>query len=100
MVRDAVHRRWRRWVAQIPIANFVDVNTPNLGVAFTPDASKWNFAWALHAGLGYKVSPNFTLELAYRYVDLGDGVTGALSDFTGFTRGQYRCSSRISHRTT
>ncbi len=70
------------------ISNFVDVNTPNLGVAFTPDASKWNFAWALHAGVGYKVSPNVTLELAYRYVDLGDGVTGALSDFTGFTRGR------------
>jgi opacity protein-like surface antigen len=54
----------------------------------TADASKWNFAWALHAGVGYKVSPNVTLELAYRYVDLGDGVTGALSDFTGFTRGR------------
>jgi opacity protein-like surface antigen len=70
------------------ISNFLDVNTPNLGVAFTPNASKWDFAWAVHAGLAYKVSPNLTLELAYRYVDLGDGVTGALTDFTGFTRGR------------
>ncbi|HSI40655.1 MAG TPA: outer membrane beta-barrel protein [Xanthobacteraceae bacterium] len=38
--------------------------------------SKWNFAWALYAGLAYQVTPNFTIEFAYRYVDLGDGITG------------------------
>jgi opacity protein-like surface antigen len=70
------------------ISNFQDINTPNLGVAFAPTASKWDFAWALHAGVAYKVTPNLTLEFAYRYVDLGDGVTGALTDFTGFTRGR------------
>jgi opacity protein-like surface antigen len=70
------------------ISNFLDVNTPNAGVAFAPTASKWDFAWAVHAGLAYKVNPNLTLELAYRYVDLGNGVTGALTDFTGFTRGR------------
>ncbi|HWZ38390.1 MAG TPA: outer membrane beta-barrel protein [Bradyrhizobium sp.] len=70
------------------ISNFQDINTPNLGVAFTPSASKWDFAWAVHAGVAYKVTPNLTLEFAYRYVDLGDGVTGALTDFTGFTRGR------------
>ena len=42
----------------------------------------------MHAGVAYKVTPNLTLEFAYRYVDLGDGVTGALADFTGFTRGR------------
>jgi opacity protein-like surface antigen len=26
------------------ILNFVDINTPNLGVAFAPTASKWDFA--------------------------------------------------------
>ena len=70
------------------ISNFVDVNTPNGGVAYAPTASKWDLAWAAHAGVAYKVSPGLTLELAYRYVDLGDGVTGALTDFTGFTRGR------------
>jgi opacity protein-like surface antigen len=70
------------------ISSFVDVNTPNLGVAFTPNASKWDFAWALHAGVGYKVAPGLTVELAYRYLNMGDGVTGALTDFTGFTRGR------------
>jgi opacity protein-like surface antigen len=47
-----------------------------------PDGSKWNFAWAVHAGLAYKVNPNVTVEFAYRYLDLGDGRTG--SPITGF----------------
>lgn len=53
------------------------------GVAFGDTASKWNFAWALHAGLAYKVTRNFTLELAYRYVDLGDAASGDLYTYLG-----------------
>jgi opacity protein-like surface antigen len=66
------------------ISNYVDTNTPTLGVAVAPAGSNWNFAWALHTGLAYKVSPSFTVELAYSYVNLGDAATGVVSDFTGF----------------
>jgi opacity protein-like surface antigen len=52
---------------------------------FAGDGSKWNFAWALHAGLAYKVSPGFTVELAYRYINLGDGITGPTNSFDGVT---------------
>jgi opacity protein-like surface antigen len=52
---------------------------------FAADGSKWNFAWALHAGLAYKVTPGFTVELAYRYMNLGDGVTGLTNSFDGVT---------------
>jgi opacity protein-like surface antigen len=52
---------------------------------FAADGSKWNFAWALHAGLAYKVAPGFTVELAYRYINLGDGVTGPTNSFDGVT---------------
>lgn len=45
--------------------------------------SKWNLAWALHAGLAYKVTPNVTVEFAYRYLDMGDGLTGDLRTFDG-----------------
>jgi opacity protein-like surface antigen len=31
-----------------------------------------SFAWTLGAGVGYTVSPGMTLEVGYRYVDLGD----------------------------
>ena len=57
------------------------------GFATATSGSKWNFAWAAHAGLAYQVTPSVTLELAYSYVDLGSGTTGAISDFTGLTRG-------------
>jgi opacity protein-like surface antigen len=65
------------------IASFIDINTPNLGVAFGADTSKFSFAWALHAGLAYQVTNNFTIELAYRYVNLGDAESGDLVTYTG-----------------
>jgi opacity protein-like surface antigen len=45
-------------------------------VAYFADNGKWNFAWAAHAGLAYKVNPGFTVELAYSYMNLGDGAPG------------------------
>ena len=51
--------------------------------AFADTASKWNLAWALHAGLAYQVIPNLTIELAYRYLDMGDGITGDSAAFDG-----------------
>jgi len=35
-------------------------------------------AWAVHAGLGYDVTPNLKLELAYRYLNMGDAQAGKL----------------------
>jgi opacity protein-like surface antigen len=46
------------------------------GTQFAADGNKTSLAWAVHAGLAYKVSNNFTVELAYRYLDLGSAVTG------------------------
>jgi opacity protein-like surface antigen len=44
-----------------------------------------NFAWALHAGLGYDISPNLKLELAYRYLNMGDAKTGVIDCYCGAT---------------
>jgi opacity protein-like surface antigen len=52
-------------------------------LAYADAASKSNFAWALHAGLAYEVTRSFTVELAYRYVNLGDGITGDITPFDG-----------------
>jgi opacity protein-like surface antigen len=52
---------------------------------YAGQASQWNFAWAVHAGLAYKVSPGLTLELAYSYVNLGNGITGPTSSFDQVT---------------
>jgi opacity protein-like surface antigen len=51
--------------------------------AYAGSASKWNFAWALHAGLAYQVWRNVTIELAYRYIDLGNAESGNLVAFDG-----------------
>jgi opacity protein-like surface antigen len=75
--------------ARVTMANFIDQGIANNGggalpgLAIGDNVSKWNFAWAVHAGLAYKVSPNLTFELAYRYLDMGDGLTGDLRTFDG-----------------
>ncbi len=52
-------------------------------LAYADSASKWNLAWAVHAGLAYQVTPGFAFELAYRYVDLGDAESGDVIPYTG-----------------
>jgi opacity protein-like surface antigen len=42
---------------------------PSIGYA--GDKSKTNLAWALHAGVAYTVNPNLTMELSYRYLNMG-----------------------------
>ncbi|HWV41234.1 outer membrane protein [Pseudorhodoplanes sp.] len=65
------------------IDNFRDVNAPNGSVAYADKHSQWEMAWALHAGIAYKVTKNFTAEFAYRYVNLGDFQSGDLVRFDG-----------------
>lgn len=77
--------------ANVRIENFRDAGqgfNPFTGEGFTSLAtssskSKTNFAWALMAGLGYAVNENLTLELGYRYINLGDGETGDSVSFSG-----------------
>jgi opacity protein-like surface antigen len=78
--------------ARVSINGFTDqgIVTPVPGpgpalasLAFGDNVSRWNFAWALHAGVAYRVTPNFTVELAYRYLDMGNGLTGDLRTFDG-----------------
>jgi opacity protein-like surface antigen len=51
------------------------------------DAGKWNLAWAAHAGLAYKVTPNVTVEFAYSYVNLGSGSPGPFTAFDNSASG-------------
>jgi opacity protein-like surface antigen len=50
-------------------------------VTYFADAGKWNFAWAAHAGLAYRVNQAVTLEFAYSYVNLGSAAPGAATAF-------------------
>jgi opacity protein-like surface antigen len=70
---------------RMTFGNFTDtnINAPGGAIGYSTDNSKWNFAWALHAGLAYQVTPNFIVELAYRYVYLGNGSTKDLLGYDG-----------------
>ncbi|HXW26882.1 MAG TPA: outer membrane beta-barrel protein [Xanthobacteraceae bacterium] len=42
---------------------------PNLSADPT---DRWNFAWALMAGVGFNVTPTVLIDLGYRYLNIGD----------------------------
>jgi opacity protein-like surface antigen len=65
------------------ISNFRDVNVPAAGLAYGATASQLNLAWALYAGVGYQVTPNLTIEAAYRYLNLGNAHSGDLVTYLG-----------------
>jgi opacity protein-like surface antigen len=69
--------------ANIKISGFRDDGFNNFGIstAYAEDESKWNFAWALHAGVSYKVTQSMSIDLGYRYIDMGSGTTGATRAF-------------------
>jgi opacity protein-like surface antigen len=64
------------------------------------DRTKTNVAWALMAGVGYDVTPNYKVELGYRYLNLGSVGSGASNCVTfGCTTPAYfvRAKSLDSH---
>jgi opacity protein-like surface antigen len=71
-------------------------------VVYAADAGKWNFAWALHTGLAYQVTPNVTVELGYSYMNLGDATTGVNANFAGTATAQFPWTMRdiTSHDVT
>ena len=60
-----------------------DINVFNNSVAFGTDKTTTNFAWALHAGVSYDVTPQIVVDLAYRYSDLGNVQSGVVTTFDG-----------------
>ncbi len=51
--------------------DLVDLGVGTSGNGIGTNASKLNFAWALHAGLAYNVTQNFSVELAYKFLNFG-----------------------------
>ena len=77
-------------MADVRILGFRDDGFNNLGIstAYAADADKWNFAWAAHAGVTYKVTSAMSIDLGYRYLSMGSGTTGATRAFdNSFTNG-------------
>ena len=70
-------------VASISVLGLKDVNVPNESVFYASDHTETNFAWAVYAGLAYEVTSAVTLDLSYRYADLGDARSGTATAFDG-----------------
>ncbi len=69
------------------ISGFRDTNVIANGGGYAGSESKWNFAWALHAGLGIKATERMTVDLGYSFVNLGDARTGTIyNDDPAFNR--------------
>ena len=89
--------------ANIKTTGFSDIATfpafdGRTSAFFADGASKTNLAWALHAGVAYKVNNAFTVELAYRYLDMGTGVHGAghFMDGTNIAQSSFQYRDMIS----
>lgn len=67
----------------LTLSGFRDTNVIAGGGGWAKDETKTNFAWALHAGAAYNVTRNFAVELSYRYLNLGDGMTGDIINLDG-----------------
>ncbi len=63
------------------ISGFRDINVPTQGVAWADSDASWNFAWALHAGVGYKATDRLTVDFGYSYMNLGDAKTGNIRTY-------------------
>ena len=67
------------------ISNFRDTNIIVGAGGYADDESEWNFAWALHAGLGIEATERMTIDLGYSFMSLGDASTGILHNDDGIS---------------
>ena len=73
-------------VANVKVGSVTDISygsgaangQGNGGGGFSGSHSQTNFAFALMAGLDFAVTQNLTLEVGYRYLNLGNVSTGAI----------------------
>ena len=79
------------------MADLTDFNTNGgLGRGIGRNPSEWHFAYALHAGVGYSVTKNFKVELAYRYLNLGS-ITDTVDCFGGCSPDSFKFGNLYSH---
>jgi opacity protein-like surface antigen len=74
---------------------------PQPNIAFAPQfwnrsisSTTWSMAWALAAGVGYKITPSMTLDIGYRYLNSGT-VNTLINPQTGSTIRQTNASHQI-----
>jgi opacity protein-like surface antigen len=69
-------------VSALTDVGFISNGTTGFGYGQN-DFTEAKFAWALHAGVAYNVNNNFKMELAYRYLNMGNVNTGIIDCASG-----------------
>jgi len=69
--------------ATISVDGLKDMNVPQGSSFFGADHTNTNFAWALYAGTSYDINPQLSLDLSYRYANLGTANSGVVTAFDG-----------------
>lgn len=61
-------------VAYAHVYDYVSTRAPPFSGPLSGDTAKnqWNFAWAAMAGVGIPLSRNLTVDVGYRYLNIGD----------------------------
>ena len=59
--------------------NHADTISGSNGVAVDGGAAKTSFAWQVGGGVGYALSPSWTVDVGYRYIDAGKFETGDIN---------------------
>jgi opacity protein-like surface antigen len=62
----------RHSIGGLTDVGYISDGTTGFGYASNNDFAEWKLAWALHAGVAYNVTSNFKMELAYRYLNMGN----------------------------
>jgi len=58
--------------------------------------SRWSLAWSLMAGVGVQLTERTTLDIGYRYMDMGKAESGIM-DNLGFTNPKVRIDDLTAH---
>ena len=78
------------------MADLVDMGIGTTGAGFGRNSTNWSLAYAFYAGLDYAVTRNFSMELAYRYLNYGS-VTDTIDCVGGCTPDSYKFSNFSSN---
>ena len=57
-------------------SNHLATMDSSFGTGTIAGDTRTSFAWGMGAGVGYPIAPNTTLDVAYKYLDLGEMRTG------------------------
>jgi opacity protein-like surface antigen len=78
------------------MADLVDMGIGTTGAGFGRNSTDWSLAYAFYAGVDYNVTQNFSVELAYRYLNYGS-VTDTIDCVGGCTPDSYKFSNLSSN---